>query len=51
MRRLHNVMHMATSNTGPGIAVTLDAKKAFDRLEWPHLFKVLSKLGSGSYFY
>lgn len=50
MCRLLNVIHRATSNPEPSIAVTLDAEKAFGRLEWPNLLKVLSKFGFGSYF-
>lgn len=50
MCRLFNIIHMASSSTEPSIAVTLDAEKAFDRLEWPCLFKVLSKFGFGPFF-
>lgn len=50
MCRLLNVIHMASSNTEPSIAVTLDAEKTFDMHELPYLFKVLSKFGFGSNF-
>lgn len=48
--RLFNIIHLAKSKTEPSIAVALDAEKAFDRLEWPFLFKVLAKYGFGQSF-
>ena len=41
--RLFNVIHMASVGSDPSIAVSLDAEKAFERLEWPYLFKIRAK--------
>ncbi len=38
MRRLFQVIHRATSLQHPAIMLSLDAEKAFDRVEWPYLF-------------
>lgn len=44
MRRLFQVMFSASSLRRPVIAISLDAKKAFDRIEWPYLFNIYQNL-------
>ena len=38
IRRLLNIIHSPPSTASPEVVVTLDAEKAFDRVEWGHLF-------------
>ena len=48
-RRLSNIIFSPPSIT-PEIIVTLDAEKAFDRVEWGYLFFILGKFGFDSQF-
>uniref|UniRef100_A0A8C5FMU7 Reverse transcriptase domain-containing protein n=1 Tax=Gadus morhua TaxID=8049 RepID=A0A8C5FMU7_GADMO len=47
MRRLFHVMSEAASLQHPAVAISLDAEKAFDRIEWSYLFHILTKYGFG----
>lgn len=49
MKRLLQVMFKACSLQCPVVAISLDAEKAFNRLEWSYLFQILSKYDFGPF--
>jgi hypothetical protein len=44
IRRLSNIMHYVENDQEPVVASSLDAEKAFYRIEWNCLFEVLQRM-------
>lgn len=44
-RRMLNLLHLVEENKEPSLLLALDAEKAFDRVHWGYLSKVMDKFG------
>ncbi len=50
MRRLLHILDFADSHPTPCVVFSLDAEKAFDRVEWNYMWAVLQCFGFGEHF-
>lgn len=47
---LFHIMNYLEKTSDSGLLVSIDAEKAFDRVEWGYLFEVMKKCGFGNNF-